>query len=142
MDENEEFILEDDAPGPKKSFWAHLNDLRTALLRSAIAIGIALVLCLLLSEKLISLLEYPLTRMDMFEAAQPTVSFQIGDTKLGPYTVTREQFAGLPPGEAPQVVGVRLYVEQHNSKAMKTYLSLGMTDAGYAVMERMFGKPC
>jgi ribosomal protein S18 acetylase RimI-like enzyme len=39
------------------------------------------------------------------------------------------------------VVGIRLYVEQHNSKAMETYLSLGMIDAGYAVMERMFGKP-
>lgn len=37
----------------------------------------------------------------------------------------------------PGVVGVRLYVEKQNSKAIATYHSLGMADAGYAVMERM-----
>jgi sec-independent protein translocase protein TatC len=40
----------------------------------------------------------------MFEKAKPTVTLQIGDTKLGPFEVTREQFAGLPPGDAPHVV--------------------------------------
>ena len=38
-----------------------------------------------------------------------------------------------------QVVGLRLYVEKHNSKAISTYESLGMSDAGYAVMERIHG---
>ena len=104
MSDPEEFLPEEEAPGPKKSFWAHLNDLRTALLRSAVAIGIALVLCLLVSDKLIAILEYPLNRIGMFEKPKPTVSFQIGATKLGPYVVTREQFSGLPPGEAPQAV--------------------------------------
>jgi sec-independent protein translocase protein TatC len=104
MNDDEEFIPEAEAATPKKSFWAHLNDLRTALVRSAIAIGVALVACLLLSPQLVKILEYPLTRMNMFEAPQPTVSFQIGENKLGPYPVTREQFAGLPPGEAPQLV--------------------------------------
>lgn len=31
--------------------------------------------------------------------------------------------------------GIRLYVEKHNKRAQKTYLSLGMNDAGYDVME-------
>ncbi|MDB6168359.1 MAG: Sec-independent protein translocase, TatC subunit [Verrucomicrobia bacterium] len=104
MAESEEFIPEEEAVGPKKSFWAHLNDLRTALVRSCIAIGVALIVCLLFSERLIAILEYPLARIDMFEAPQPTVSFQVGATKLGPYPVTRDQFPGLPPGPAPQVV--------------------------------------
>lgn len=34
-------------------------------------------------------------------------------------------------------VGLRLYVEKHNAKAISTYESLGMSDAGYSVMERM-----
>ena len=46
----------------------------------------------------------PLGRMHMFEKPRPTVTLQIGDTKLGPYEVTREQFPGLPPGDAPHVV--------------------------------------
>jgi sec-independent protein translocase protein TatC len=104
MNDDEEFLPESEEPGPKKSFWAHLNDLRTALVRSAIAIGIALVACLLISPQLVRVLEYPLRKIDMFEKPKPTVSFQIGDAKLGPYVVTREQFPMLPPGDAPHAV--------------------------------------
>jgi sec-independent protein translocase protein TatC len=95
---------EAEEPGPKKSFWGHLADLRTALIRSVIAIGIALIVCLFLSPWIVGVLEYPLSRMHMFETARPTVTIQIGDTKLGPFQVTREQFPGLPPGDAPNVV--------------------------------------
>lgn len=104
MADSEEFVLEEEEAGPKKSFWEHLADLRTALVRSAIAIGIALLLCLLFSQKIVAILEYPLSQMEMFESPTPTVTFKFGDTKLGPYPVTREQFAGLPAGDAPQVV--------------------------------------
>jgi sec-independent protein translocase protein TatC len=90
--------------GPKKSFWGHLADLRTALIRSMIAIGIALVACLFLSPWIVGVLEHPLRKLHMFEAPRPTVTLQIGDTKLGPFEVTREQFPGLPPGPAPNVV--------------------------------------
>jgi sec-independent protein translocase protein TatC len=90
--------------GPKKSFWGHLNDLRSALVRSAIAIGAALILCLFLSPWLVAVLEEPMRHMHMFEKAKPTVTLLIGDTRLGPYEVTREQFPGLPPGDAPNVV--------------------------------------
>jgi ribosomal protein S18 acetylase RimI-like enzyme len=37
----------------------------------------------------------------------------------------------------PGVVGLRLYVEEHNHKAHATYDSLGLPRAGYFVMERM-----
>ena len=88
----------------KKSFWEHFEDLRKALIRSAIAVGIALVICLLFADKLIQVLEYPLRNIDLFEKPKPTVSFVIGSTKLGPYVVDRDQFAGLPPGEVPHAV--------------------------------------
>lgn len=90
-------------PGTKKSFWDHLRDLRTALVRSSIAIGLALVLCLLVADKLVLLLEYPLQRINVFEKARPMVTFKIGSTQIGPYEVTPEQFAGLPAGDAPMV---------------------------------------
>lgn len=94
---------ESEDPGTKKSFWDHLRDLRTALVRSSIAIGLALVLCLLVADKLVLLLEYPLQRINVFEKARPMVTFKIGGTQIGPYEVTPEQFAGLPAGDAPMV---------------------------------------
>jgi sec-independent protein translocase protein TatC len=90
--------------GPRQSFWSHLEELRKAIIRSCIAIGIALVLCMAFTHKLVAILEYPLRRIDLFEKPQPTVAFKIGDTQLGPYKVSRDQFAGLPAGEAPHVV--------------------------------------
>jgi sec-independent protein translocase protein TatC len=90
--------------GGSKSFWAHLDDLRTALLRSMIALGIALVLCLTFVDRLVQILEYPLHRIDLFEKPKPTVTFQIGSTRLGPYVVTKDQFASLPAGTAPHPV--------------------------------------
>ncbi len=90
--------------GPKKSFWGHLNDLRNALIRSAIAIGIALVVCLFASPWIVAVLMGPLRHMHIFEKPKPTVTLQIGDSKIGPFEVTREQFPGLPPGDAPNVV--------------------------------------
>ena len=102
------FNDEDDAatgdPASQKSFWAHLDDLRAALVKSAMAVGVGLILCLFMGDRLVSLLEYPLHRMDMFEKPHPSVTFQIGDTKLGPYQVTAEKFPGMPAGEAPQVL--------------------------------------
>jgi sec-independent protein translocase protein TatC len=90
--------------GGKKSFWDHLDDLRKVLVRSAVAVGIALVVCLLLDSTLVGILEYPLRHMDIFDRPQPTVTLQLGATQLGPYVVSRDQFAALPPGSAPHVV--------------------------------------
>ena len=43
-----------------------------------------------------------------------------------------EQLARATDG----VVGLRLYVERDNAAARQTYLAMGMTDAGYAILER------
>jgi len=90
--------------GPRKSFWGHLEDLRSALMKCAIVLGIALIGCLFLVDKITWVLEYPLRHMQLFEHRKPTVAFELGGTLIGPYTVTREQFPGLPPGDAPQVL--------------------------------------
>jgi sec-independent protein translocase protein TatC len=94
----------EESGGPRQSFWTHLEELRKAIIRSCIAIGLALVVCLTFTHKLVAILEYPLRRIDLFEKPHPTVTFKIGDKQLGPYTVTREQFPGLPEGEAPHAV--------------------------------------
>jgi len=38
----------------------------------------------------------------------------------------------------PGVVGLRLYIEDGNERALQTYLRSGMKQAGYFVMERLF----
>jgi sec-independent protein translocase protein TatC len=103
-DSDPEFATESDDSGARKSFWEHLGDLRKALIRSAIAIGIAFTICLVLYQQTAQILEYPLHRMHMFEKPVPTVTLEFGATKLGPYTVSRDDFPLLPPGDAPHAV--------------------------------------
>lgn len=103
MSSEAEYVPEAEEGGPKKSFWDHLRDLRTALLRSAIAIGLALIVCLMIADKLVMILEYPLQRIDAFQKPKPSVAFKIGNAQLGPYEVTREEFPALPEGDAPHV---------------------------------------
>jgi sec-independent protein translocase protein TatC len=95
---------EHDEGGPRKPFLGHLEDLRTALLKCVAVIGVALVVCLFLDKELATILEYPIHRMNLIDRPRPSVSFMIGSTRFGPYEVTREQFPGLPAGDAPQVV--------------------------------------
>jgi GNAT superfamily N-acetyltransferase len=40
----------------------------------------------------------------------------------------------------PEVCGLRLYVERGNADAQRTYASLGMVDAGYAIFEEEFAR--
>jgi sec-independent protein translocase protein TatC len=102
-DSEPEFAAEDDG-GAKKSFWEHLKDLRAALVRSAIAIFLSLIVCLLLDRQIVAILKYPLRRMEMFATPQATVTFELGKNRLGPYPVTREEFPALPEGVAPHAV--------------------------------------
>ena len=105
------FAEEGSEGGPKKSFWEHLKDLRGALVKSAIAVGAALMVCLCLAPQLVVVLEYPLHRMGMFEKPTATVTYDNGVTRRGPFTVTpeqyaalREQFPDLPAAAAAHVV--------------------------------------
>ncbi|MEO7597690.1 MAG: twin-arginine translocase subunit TatC [Opitutus sp.] len=121
-----ELLTDGEESGSKKSFWDHLRDLRKALLRSAIAIGLALIVCLLLADKLVTILEYPLQRIDLFQKPKPSVSFKIGATQLGPYTVTPDQFAGMPTsaeGTVSQVV-YQLGVAQIGDQQVATLKAL------------------
>jgi sec-independent protein translocase protein TatC len=96
VDAEPEFLPEDGDTGVRKSFWEHLQDLRTAVVRSAIAVGAALMICLLLDAKIVSILEYPLKRIHMFEAPKTTVTLELGSTRFGPAVVSRDDFPDLP----------------------------------------------
>ena len=40
----------------------------------------------------------------------------------------------------PDAIGLRLYVEEHNTRAQRTYEALGMVKPRYLVMEALFGR--
>ena len=48
-----------------------------------------------------------------------------------------ESLAAAQPG----VIGLRLYVEEKNTRAQRTYAALGMVNTGYLVMESLFDIP-
>ena len=54
--------------------------------------------------------------------------------------VFRAMFAHLQylAETSPDVIGLRLYVEEHNTRAQAAYLSLGLQRGGYTVMEHIF----
>jgi ribosomal protein S18 acetylase RimI-like enzyme len=41
----------------------------------------------------------------------------------------------------PTAIGLRLYVEEHNERAQKTYRALGMVTPGYVIMESILAHP-
>ncbi len=103
--ENPEFSTgEEEDSGSRKSFWEHVQDLRTAVIRSAIAIGVAIMICLLLTPQIVAILEHPIRRMRMFEKPRATLTLELGAAKLGPFEVTKEDFPALPDGPTPHAV--------------------------------------
>jgi sec-independent protein translocase protein TatC len=96
--------LEDAEGGPRKPFLEHLEDLRRALLKCVVVILVALLVCLFTVNKIALILEYPIRRMHLLEQPKPTVTFEIGSVRFGPYEVSRDQFGGLPGGDTPHVV--------------------------------------
>ncbi len=60
--------------------------------------------------------------------------------RSGVYRALYEHVHALAQG-APDVCGLRLYVERDNANAQYTYVSLGMIDAGYAMYEAEFAAP-
>ena len=48
--------------GPVKSFLEHLEDLRWVLVKSVVALGIAMLLCLIAGNYVVQVLKWPLER--------------------------------------------------------------------------------
>ncbi len=57
--------------------------------------------------------------------------------RRGIFTALYRHVESLAAAE-PDVRGLRLYVEEENRRAQKTYESLGMAITGYRVMESIF----
>ena len=88
---------EEEGGGPVKSFLEHLEDLRWVLIKSGAAVLIAMVVCLLAVNQLVTVLKWPLARARLLN--RPTkqqVEIYLGTNRLATFSATNIAVALLP----------------------------------------------
>lgn len=90
--------------GPVKSFLEHLEDLRWVLIKSLVAVGVAVLLCLIAGDQVVRILKLPLDRARLsYPGTNQVVTVYFGTNRLGVFQ--------LSPGEqAAYSLGTNRYV--------------------------------
>ena len=74
--------------GPVKSFLEHLEDLRWVLIKTASAVGVAMLLCLIAGNYVVRIVERPLNNAKIrYPKSVQVVTFFFADNKLGSFTI-------------------------------------------------------
>ena len=85
--------------GPVKSFLEHLEDLRWVLLKSVVALGVAMILCLTGANYVMAILKWPLTRASVVHSGtNQVVTVTFGTNFLKTFTLTAAEQAALALG--------------------------------------------
>lgn len=78
--------------GPVKSFLEHLEDLRWVLIKSVVALTVAIVICLLGCDKVFTILKWPLERARLpHKKDTQVVTFLFSSNRLGAFTLSAAQ---------------------------------------------------
>jgi sec-independent protein translocase protein TatC len=89
----------EDEGGPVKSFLEHLEDLRWVLIKTIVAMGIAMLICLVGANYVVTILKWPLERARLrFPGTNQVVTVAYGTNKLGTFQLTGEQEQALELG--------------------------------------------
>jgi sec-independent protein translocase protein TatC len=81
-----------DEGGPVKSFLEHLEDFRWLLIKCAVVVAVAMLICLIGANYVIGVVKWPLTRAKMsWPGTNQVVSVSFGTNHLGNYQVTPEE---------------------------------------------------
>lgn len=85
--------------GPVKSFLDHLEDLRWVLVKSVVALGVAMLLCLIAGNYVVNILKWPLERAKVrYPGTNQVVTVAYGTNKLGTFQITADQGKALDLG--------------------------------------------
>jgi sec-independent protein translocase protein TatC len=88
----EDHLDTEDEGGPVKSFLEHLEDLRWVLIKSVAALGVAMLICLIAGDDVITILKWPLTRARVHHPGTNQVMTVLwGTNQLGVFHRTAEQ---------------------------------------------------
>src|SRR5438309_11736220 len=82
--------------GPVKSFLEHLEDLRWVLIKSVVALGMAMLICLMAGNHVVLILKRPLDRAKIsYPGTNQVLTLVFGTNKLGVFPLAPEQQAAL-----------------------------------------------
>jgi sec-independent protein translocase protein TatC len=77
--------------GPVKSFLEHLEDLRWVLIKSAAALAIGILICLIGGDQVVKILKRPLAHARFsYPGTNQIVTAYIGTNRFGPFTLSPE----------------------------------------------------
>jgi len=90
---------EEEEGGPVKSFLEHLEDLRWVLIKSVVALGVAMLICLIAGNFVVTILKRPMDKAKIsYAGTNQIVTVVFGTNQLGVFPLTREQQASLDLG--------------------------------------------
>jgi sec-independent protein translocase protein TatC len=85
--------------GPVKSFLEHLEDLRWVLIKSAVALGLAMLVCLIGGNYVVSIIKRPMLQARLsYPGTNQVVTVLFGTNQLGVYNLTPDQEHSLELG--------------------------------------------
>jgi sec-independent protein translocase protein TatC len=91
--------LEEEEGGPVKSFLEHLEDLRWVLIKSLVGLGIAVLVCLIAGDQVVTILHRPLQRIKLsYPGTNQVATLFFGTNRLGTFVLTPQDHAGLDLG--------------------------------------------
>ncbi len=90
---------EEEEGGPLKSFLEHLEDLRWVLIKSVVALGVAILVCLIAGNDVVRILKHPLTKAKLgYPGTNQVVTVLFGTNRLGVFPLDAEEQASLALG--------------------------------------------
>jgi len=92
-------IQEEDEGGPVKSFLEHLEDLRWVLIKSLVAVGVGMLLCLIAANHVVQILKYPLDRAKIsYPGTNQVITLLFGTNQIGIYPLNPQEQAAFNLG--------------------------------------------
>jgi sec-independent protein translocase protein TatC len=94
-----ERLDDEEEGGPVKTFLEHLEDLRWVLIKSAAALGVAMLVCLTAGNYVVQILKWPITRAKInYPGTNQVVTVNFGTNRVGVFPLADEQQRALGLG--------------------------------------------
>jgi sec-independent protein translocase protein TatC len=124
---------EDEEGGPVKTFLEHLEDLRWVLIKSAAALGVGVVVCLLAGDQVVKLLMWPLKQAKTsYSRKEQVVSVSLLSNRIGTFRLGEEPGGAVPYG-SNRVAALRLEPVRSVTDSNLWFLRVRMDESPAAV---------
>jgi sec-independent protein translocase protein TatC len=115
-------IEEEEEGGPVKSFLEHLEDLRWVLIKTLVAVGVGMLICLIGANHVVDILKRPLEKAKIsYPGTNQVVTVFLGTNQLGVYPLSPQEQAAFTLGTnryvavriEPMVIGTNTVIGWH-----------------------------